>query len=239
MAGASLRCLAGAGKGTRRGRDSVIRIVLAEDHHLVRQAIHALLERANDMAIVGEAADGQDALELVQELRPDVLLLDIAMPRLDGLQTAARVRSLNLPTQVVMLSMHQDEATVRQALQSGALGYVLKGSVYEELLLAIRAVSRGEPYLAPAVAAIVLQDFLSRQSAAGHTTAASRVTPREREVLQAIAEGRTNSEIAVLLGISVRTVERHRGNILAKLNVHDVVSLLHVARRSGLILTDP
>jgi len=216
----------------------MIRIVLAEDHHLVRQAIHALLERANDMQIVGEAADGQGAVKLVQELRPDVLLLDIAMPRLDGIQAAKRICGLKVPTRVVMLSMHQDEATVRQALESGALGYVLKGSVYEELLLAIRAVSRGEPYLAPAVAAIVLHDFLNRRSAASDVGAASRVTPREREVLQAIAEGHTNGEIALLLGISVRTVERHRANILAKLNVHDVISLVRVARQSGLIFGD-
>lgn len=216
----------------------MIRIVLAEDHHLVRQAIHALLDRASDMQIVGEAADGQDAVKLVQQLKPDVLLLDIAMPRLDGIQTAKRLSSLKVPTQVVMLSMHQDEATVRQALESGALGYVLKGSVYEELLLAIRAVCRGEPYLAPAVAAIVLHDFLSRRSAAEKAEAAPRVTPREREVLQAIAEGRTNGEIAVMLGISVRTVERHRANILSKLNAHDVTSLLRTARRLGLVFVD-
>jgi DNA-binding NarL/FixJ family response regulator len=215
----------------------MIRIVLAEDHHLVRQAIHALLERASDMQIVGEAADGEEAVRVVQQLRPDVLLLDIAMPRLDGIQTARRVRNLKLPTQVIMLSMHQDEATVRQALESGALGYVLKGSLYEELLLAVRAVVRGEAYLAPAVTAIVLQEFLRRRSAAEQAAAVPRVTPREREVLQAIAEGRTNGEIAQLLGISVRTVERHRANILTKFGAHDVVSLLRVARRSGLIFT--
>lgn len=216
----------------------MIRIVLAEDHHLVRQAIHALLERASDMQIVGEAADGQDAVALVQQLKPDVLLLDIAMPRLDGIQTAKRVCSLKVPTQVVMLSMHQDEATVRQALESGALGYVLKGSVYEELLLAIRAVCRGEPYLAPAVAAIVLQGFLNHRAAAKQADTASRITPREREVIQALAEGRANREIAALLGISVRTVERHRANILSKLGAHDVTSLLRTARQLGLVFVD-
>ena len=217
----------------------MIRVVLAEDHHLVRQGIRTLLEKVEDIEVVGEAADGREAVQLVEQLLPDVLLLDVAMPRLDGIQAANRVRALGVPTQVIILSMHQDESTVRRALESGALGYVLKGSVYEELLLAIRAAVRGDPYLAPAIAAIVVDQFLNGDASARQPRLTPRLTPREREVLQLIAEGHKNAGVAESLGISIRTVERHRANIHAKMGANDLTSLLREARRYGFLFSDP
>ncbi len=216
----------------------MIRVILAEDHHLVRQGIRALLERAADMEVVGEAADGQEAVELVQRLTPDVLVMDIAMPRLDGTQATERVRALGVATQVVILSMHSDATLVRQMLQSGARGYLLKRSVTEELLLAIRAANRGEVYLSPAISASVLDEFLTRHADSEEHRPFDLLTPREREVLQLIAEGHTNTAIAQMMNISVKTVEKHRANLMSKLKVHDVARLVRVAIKQGLVFLD-
>ncbi|MDH4137269.1 MAG: response regulator transcription factor, partial [Anaerolineae bacterium] len=142
----------------------MIRVIVADDHHLVRQGIRALLEKADDIEVVGEAADGQEAVELVERLTPDVLVMDMAMPRLNGSQAVGRVRALGVATQVVILSMYSDETLVRQALRNGARGYLLKRSVTEELLLAVRAASRSEIYLSPAVSRFVVADFLRLQA---------------------------------------------------------------------------
>ncbi|MCA1554781.1 MAG: response regulator transcription factor [Chloroflexi bacterium] len=216
---------------------TMVRVVIADDHHLVRQGIRALLEKANDIDVVGEAADGQEAVELVEKLVPDVLVIDISMPRLGGLQAIERVRGLRLPTQIVMLSMHSDEVMVRQALRKGARGYLLKRSVTEELLLAIRAASRSETYLSPAISRTVLEDFLTLPNGADMSPL-ERLSPREREVLQLIAEGKTNSAIAGLMKISVKTVEKHRASLMAKLKVHDMVALVRIAIKHGLVTLD-
>lgn len=216
----------------------MIRVVLAEDHHLVREGIRALLERADDIEVVGEAADGQEAVELVQRLAPDVLVMDIAMPRLDGTQATERVRALGVATQVVILSMHSDETLVRQTLRSGARGYLLKRSVTEELLLAIRAAVRGEIYLSPAISVSILDEFLAIQADSEERRPFDLLTPRQREVLQLIAEGHTNTAIAQILKVSTKTVEKHRANLMSKLNVHDVAGLIRMAVKHGLILLD-
>ena len=216
----------------------MIRVILADDHHLVRQGIRALLERADDIEVVGEAADGQEAIELVQRLAPDVLVMDIAMPRLTGTQATERVRALGVATQVVVLSMYSDETLVRRALRSGARGYLLKHSVTEELLLAVRAANRGEVYLSPAISASVLDEFLTRQVDSEERSPFDLLTPREREVLQLVAEGHTNTAIAHILKVSVRTVEKHRANLMSKLKVHDVAGLVRVAIKQGLVFLD-
>jgi DNA-binding NarL/FixJ family response regulator len=216
----------------------VIRVIVADDHHLVRQGIRALLEKADDIEVVGEAADGQEAVELVERLTPNVLVMDIAMPRLSGNQAIGRVRALGVATQVVILSMYSDETLVRQALRNGAKGYLLKRSVTEELLLAIRAASRGEIYLSPAVSRSVVVDLLTLQTDADASSPFERLTSREREVLQLISEGHTNNAIALVLQVSVKTVEKHRANLMSKLNVHDLAGLIHVAIKHDLIFPD-
>jgi DNA-binding NarL/FixJ family response regulator len=218
--------------------EPAIRVIIADDHHLVRQGIRALLEKADDIEVIGEAADGQEAVELVEQLAPDVLVMDIAMPRLNGNQAAGQVRALGVATQVVILSMYSDETLVRQALRNGAKGYLLKRSVTEELLLAIRAASRGEIYLSPAISGSIVADFLRLQANADSSGPFERLTSREREVLQLIAEGHTNSAIAQVLTISVKTVEKHRANLMSKLNVHDLAGLMRVAIKHGLIFLD-
>jgi DNA-binding NarL/FixJ family response regulator len=216
----------------------VIRVIVADDHHLVRQGIRALLEKADDIEVVGEAAHGQEAVELVKRLAPDVLVMDIAMPRLNGNQALGRVRALGVAPQVVILSMYSDETLVRQALRNGARGYLLKRSVTEELLLAVRAASRGEIYLSPAISRSIVADYLALQKDASAGSLSEQLTPREREVLQLIAEGHTNNAIAQILKLSVKTIEKHRSNLMSKLNVHDLAGLIRVAIKNRLILPD-
>lgn len=216
----------------------MIRVIVADDHHLVRQGIRALLEKANDIEVVGEAADGREAIDLVEQLAPDVLVMDIAMPRLDGNQAAGQIRALGVATQVVILSMYSDETLVRRALRNGARGYLLKCSAAEELLLAIRAASRGEIYLSPAISGSIVAEFLAFQPDDDAFNPVERLTPREREVLQLVSEGHTNRAIAQLLKVSVKTVEKHRANLMSKLEVHDLAGLMRMAIKHGLILLD-
>ena len=213
----------------------MIRVIVADDHHLVRQGIRALLDNASDMQVIGEAADGQEAFDLARELRPDVLVMDIAMPRLSGTQAVERICALGIGTRVVMLSMYSDKTLVRQALQNGAVGYLLKCSVMEELLLAVRAAKRGETYLSPAISGAIVADYLASQSSPALHSPFEQLTQREREVLQLICEGHTNTGIAQTLQISVKTVEKHRANIMAKLDVHNIAGLVRAAIRYGLV----
>ena len=216
----------------------MIRVLIVEDHHLVRQGIRALLEKADDMQVVGEARDGQEAVELAEKLTPDVIVMDLSMPRLNGTQATERVRALRLPSQVVILSMYSDETLVKQALRCGAKGYLLKHSVTEELLLAVRAACRGETYLTSAVSGQILADVLTPPGDSGDSQPYDRLSAREQQVLKLVAEGRTNNAIAQIMNVSVKTVEKHRSSLMQKLNVHDMAGLVKVAMKHGLIFMD-
>jgi two-component system response regulator NreC len=216
----------------------MIRTLIADDHNLVRQGIRALLEKADDIRVVGEAEDGQEALDLAKQLKPDVIVMDHSMPRLNGTQATERIRAERLPSQVIILSMHSDEALVRQALRSGAKGYLLKWSVFEELLLAIRAACRGETFLSSQLSGVFLADVLAQHSDPDKGSPYGRLSTREIEVMKLIAEGCTNNAIAQAMHISAKTVEKHRGSLMAKLEVHDTAALVRLALKHGLIFID-
>ncbi len=216
----------------------MIRVLIVEDHHLVRQGIRALLEKAEDMEVVGEAKDGQEAVEMAERLSPDVIVMDLAMPRLNGTQATERIRAMRLPTQIVMLSMYSDETLVRQALRAGAKGYLLKHSVTEELLLAVRAACRGEIYLSSAVSGTIVANVLSQPLESTDDEPFDRLSAREQQVLKLVAEGRTNNAIAQILNVSVKTVEKHRSSLMQKLNAHDMATLVKIAMKHGLIFMD-
>jgi DNA-binding NarL/FixJ family response regulator len=213
----------------------MIRVLIADDHNLVRQGIRALLENTDDVDVVGEAEDGIQAIELVTQLNPDVLVMDISMPRMNGTQATTRIRANRSATQVVILSMYAEEAIVRRALRQGAIGYVLKRAVSEELLLAIRAAAQGDAYLSPPITRAILDNFLAVPSSEDETDLLERLTPREREVLQLIAEGLTNSLIAQEFVISIKTVEKHRLNLMSKLKIHDLAGLVRISVKYGLV----
>ncbi|MYA76247.1 MAG: response regulator transcription factor [Gemmatimonadetes bacterium] len=216
----------------------MIRIVIADDHQLVRQSIVSLIEKAEDMEVVGEAADGQETLGLVQRKRPDVAMLDIAMPLLNGIETTRRIQTLSVDTRVVILSMHSEEDVVRQALRCGASGYLLKNSVVEELLIAVRSANRGEIYLSPSIAQTVLSGFLQTESTNESSTVLEQLSSREREILQLIVEGHTNQAAAEVLSISAKTVEKHRAILMKKLEVHNLPDLILVALKHRLAFLD-
>jgi DNA-binding NarL/FixJ family response regulator len=213
-----------------------IRMLLADDHTLVRAGIRGLVSALPDVEVVGETGDGQEALRLAETLRPDIVLLDIGMPGLNGLEVAARLATFDPTIRVIILSMHTSEEYVLQALRAGAAAYLLKGSAVAELEVAIRAVARGETYLSPAVSKRVVDDYVARIGNATDPLAA--LTPRQREILQLVAEGQTNKEIALRLGLSHRTVEVHRNQLMKRLAVHDVAGLVRFAVRVGLVERD-
>jgi DNA-binding NarL/FixJ family response regulator len=187
---------------------------------------------------VGEAADGQEALALVERLLPDVLVLDLAMPHLNGVETVGRLRGLGVKTRALVLSMYADDTLVRQALRNGAKGYLLKRAISDELLLAVRAVSRGDTFLSPEVAGPVLSPLVDASLRVADREPLDHLTSREREVLQLIAEGHTNRAIASHLHLSEKTVEKHRGHLMAKLKTHDTAGLVRLAIKHGLISVD-
>jgi DNA-binding NarL/FixJ family response regulator len=217
----------------------MIRVIIADDHHLVRQGLIALLNSADDISVIGEASTGDEAVSLVESLRPEVVVMDVSMPRLDGRQATERIKALNLPTEIVILSMHADVMLVKQLLQCGVRGYLLKRSVSDELLLAIRSASRGEVYLSPAISNSVMSLLMAPPGETPPDSVADLLTPREQEVLQLIAEGHTNGAIAGILTISVKTVEKHRANVMSKLEVNDLPTLIRKAIKHGLIFPEP
>lgn len=207
-----------------------IRILLADDHRIVRQGFKLILQANDDMEVVGEAGNGREAVELAGTLRPDVVVMDVTMPELNGIEATRRIREISPYIRVVALSVHRDGVYVREVVRAGAEGYILKESGDTELISAIRAVAEGNSYLSPEVAGAVLKDY--RKHA---TNPIDLLSSREREVLQHIAEGKTNKEIATQLKLSVYTVDGHRTRIMEKLGLHSTGELVRFAVRSGIV----
>jgi two-component system response regulator NreC len=212
-----------------------IRVLLAEDHTIVRKGLRSLLDDEADIEVVGEAADGREALDKAQALRPDLVIMDIAMPSLNGLEATRRIKKQLAGIKVLILTMHNDPAYILQILKAGASGYVVKQAAPEELILAVRAVYRGERFLSPSIAGTTIEEYMQQAKAMPTDDSYDLLTPREREVLQLIAEGRSTQEMAGMLYISPRTVESHKANLRSKLNLHSTAELTLYAVRKRLI----
>jgi DNA-binding NarL/FixJ family response regulator len=210
-----------------------IRVILVEDHRLVRAGIRILLESVPGIEVVGEALDGREAIELVEKRQPDIVLMDITMPGMNGLDATARIAKEAPRTRVIILSMHSTEEYVVQALRAGAAGYLLKDAGTAELELAVQAVVAGGTYLSPVVSKHVVGGYMRRLD--GELVSRPELTPRQREILQLVAEGRTTKEIAQVLGLGVKTVETHRTELMARLKIREVAGLVRYAIRVGLV----
>jgi DNA-binding NarL/FixJ family response regulator len=217
-------------------RHNPIRVLLVDDHSLVRAGIRSLLEKIPDVEVVGEAANGRAALELVASTSPDLVLMDIAMADLGGLEALPRILKIYPSARVVILSAHSNEEYVIRALRSGALGYMLKDAATTELELVIRAVALGQTYLSPSISRTVIDSYLQRVG--DDIGPLGDLTARQREILQLIAEGKNTKQIADVLGISIKTVEAHRLQLMARLNIHDIPGLVRYAIRAGLVSSE-
>ena len=211
-----------------------IRILLADDHTLVRSGIRSLLEDEPGLSVIGEAEDGRSAVTMACQLKPDVVVMDIAMPLLNGLEATRQIKTQCPGMKVLILSMHDNEEYIRQVLEAGAMGYILKDAAARELINAIRSVYRGEAVLSPAVTRLVIEDYL-RWGGSRPQEETDGLSPREREVLQLIAEGYTNKQIAEILSISIKTVQAHRNNLMQKLDLHDRGELIKYAIQKKII----
>ena len=213
----------------------MIKTILADDHALIRAGLRALLERNQDIQIVGEANDGRELVKLVEELQPDIVVADIGMPNLNGNEAAQQITAKHKSVGVIMLSMHSDEAYVLRALKAGAKGYLLKESAESDLIAAIRAVHQGKAFFSPAISKLLVEDYIRMLRDKNIEDSYDLLSPREREILQLVAEGKSNKDIAGILNVSPYTVETHRANILQKLNLHSVPELILYAVRKGVI----
>lgn len=211
-----------------------MRVLLADDHSIVRRGLRSLLEEEGH-TVVAEAADGLEAVRLCEEHQPELAILDIAMPKLNGIEVAARAQKLERAPGVIMLSMHADESYILRALAAGARAYLLKSATDEDLLPAIRAVSAGKPFFSPAVTAVLVEDYMRNLKTRGLTDSYHLLTDREKEVLQLLAEGRSNKDVATLLDVGLSTIETHRANLMQKLNLHNTAEIVLYAVRKGVI----
>jgi DNA-binding NarL/FixJ family response regulator len=212
-----------------------LRILIADDHALVRQGAKVVIQARRGWKVVGQAANGREAVQTAIALKPDVVVVDIGMPELDGVEVARQIRDGVPSTKVLVLTMHESDQMVKRALDAGALGYILKSDLTECLARAVKAVSEGKRFLTPKVSEIVLDGFLKPRSQRRQgERAGARITPRESEIIRLLAEGKANKEIAAQLGITVRTVETHRAKIMLKLGLHSLAELIHYAMRHGI-----
>jgi two-component system, NarL family, response regulator NreC len=211
------------------------RILLADDHKLMRSGLKALIEQQADLTVVGEADDGRQAVALAASLKPDLLVMDIGMPNLNGIEAALQITQANPATAIVILSMHSDESYVLRSLKAGAKGYLLKDSAESDLIRAVHAVAGGKSFFSPAVSKVLLDDYVRKLQRSGADDLYDLLTPREREILQLIVEGKSNKDVANLLNLSVYTVETHRSNIMEKLNLRGIPELILYAVRKGII----
>jgi DNA-binding NarL/FixJ family response regulator len=214
---------------------SKLSIVLADDHDIVRKGLRFLLERLPSMEVVGEAPDGRTAVRLAQELEPDLVIMDIGMPLLNGIDATAQIIKHNPRTAVIILSMHADETYLVRTLAAGAKGYLLKDSTETDLIPAIQTVARGKPFFSPKITETLLEDYMRHLQQRGLQDSYELLTDREREILQLLAEGRSNKEVASLLDLSVYTVETHRTNLMQKLNLHNTAEIVLYAVRKKII----
>lgn len=213
-----------------------MRVLLADDHSIVRRGMRSLLETEESVEVVAEASDGLEALRLCEEHHPDLLILDVAMPKLNGIEVAARSQKMDPAPRAIMLSMHLDESYVMRAINAGARGYLLKDATDEDLLPAIRAVASGKSFFSPAVSGVLAEEYMERLQERGLTDSYELLTDREKEVLQLLAEGRSNKEVAALLDVGVSTIETHRANLMQKLNLHNTAEIVLYAVRKGIIV---
>ena len=214
---------------------ATVRIVLADDHTVMRSGLRLLLERDPEFTVVAEAADGREAVQVVEQHMPNVVVMDIAMPQLNGIEATARICAASPKTAVVILSMHSDETYVLRALKAGARGYLLKDSAEADLIAAVRQVVQGRTFFSPAISNMLVEDFIREIRQRGADDSYELLTSREREILQLLAEGKTTKEIATDLSLSAHTVDTHRSNIMRKLNVNSLAELILYAVRKGVI----
>jgi two-component system, NarL family, response regulator NreC len=211
------------------------RVVLADDHKLMRTGLRLIVDQHPEFTVVGEADDGREAVSLAETLRPDVVVMDIGMPRLNGIEAASQITTAHPEIAVVMLSMHSDEGYILRALKAGARGYLLKDSAEADLSRAITAVIEGKSFFSPAVSKVLLEDYMRKLSRSGAEDSFDLLSPREREILQLVAEGNSSKEVAALLNLSIHTVETHRSNVMQKLRLRGMPELILYAVRKGLI----